>query len=219
MHIIFSFPVVCLANRTAADVTSDTEIRGVVQKVLQKYRRIDVLHNNVGKCIFGGVPELSEDEWTSVMDTNVKSLFLACKHVLPVMQEQAYGVITNISSIASIGIGGYDMPSYYTSKAAVNQFTRSIAVKYASEGIRANSILPGLIDTPIIHAVTGVSDYYGSEEKMVKARNLSSPTGKMGDAWDIANVAVFLASKDARYVNGVALPVDGGLICKLGLDG
>ena len=110
-------------------------------------------------------------------------------------------------------ISQYDQIAYYASKAAVDHFTRAVAVKYAPQGIRCNAILPGLIDTPLLYANKAVvEDSHGSLEQMVIDRNAMSPTGKMGTAWDIADAAVFLASDSASYINGVLLPVDGGLI-------
>jgi NAD(P)-dependent dehydrogenase (short-subunit alcohol dehydrogenase family) len=177
--------------------------------------RIDILHNNVGISSAGGPVEASEESWDRVMDVNVKSMFLTCKCVLPVMVEQGRGAIVNISSLAGIRWTGYNYSSYYASKAAVINFTRGVAIEYAARGIRANTILPGLMDTP--HIYQQISRYYGTVDEMVAARNKISPTGRMGTAWDIANAAVFLASDDAAYVNGVALPVDGGLHIKAGV--
>jgi NAD(P)-dependent dehydrogenase (short-subunit alcohol dehydrogenase family) len=130
------------------------------------------------------------------------------------MEERKYGVITNISSVAGIRISGYDMTAYSTSKAAVNQLTRSIALQYATKGIRANAILPGLIDTPLVRHGEGFQGHHGDIEKQITERNAMSPTGQMGDAWDVAHAAVFLASREAKYINGVLLPVDGGLSCR-----
>ncbi|MDF3064160.1 MAG: 3-oxoacyl-[acyl-carrier protein] reductase [Microvirga sp.] len=123
--------------------------------------------------------------------------------------------IVNISSLAGIRWTGYNYSSYYASKAAVINFTRGIAIEYAARGIRANSILPGLMDTP--HIYQQITTFYASVEEMVQARHKLSPTGRMGTAWDVANAAVFLASDDAAYINGVELPVDGGLHVKAGV--
>ena len=198
-----------------ADVTKLEDVRAATEAALEAFGRIDILHNNVGISASGGPVEASEESWDRVMDVNVKGMFLTCKCALPAMVEQGRGAIVNISSLAGIRWTGYNYSSYYASKAAVINFTRGVAIEYASRGIRANTILPGLMDTP--HIYQQISGYYGSVEEMVAARHKISPTGRMGTAWDIANAAVFLASDDAAYINGVALPVDGGLHIKAGV--
>ncbi len=195
------------------DVTHSAEVAGVVQKCVASFGRIDILHNNVGIAEMGGPIEASEESWDRVMDVNVKSMFLTCKHTLPVMLAQKAGVIINISSISGIRWAGVPYIAYAASKAAVNQLTVSIALQYADEGIRANAILPGLMNTPMI--VEPFTKLYGSADEMVRVREAMCPMKKMGDAWDVANAAVFLASDEAKYITGVLLPVDGGLTCKV----
>ena len=196
----------------AADVTRLDEIQQVVGAVHGAFGRIDILHNNVGMNIPGGPVEATEESWDRVMAVNAKSVFLTCKCVLPIMERQGAGAIVNISSLASIRWVGYPYISYYASKAAVNNVTRAIAVQYAEKGIRANSILPGLMNTP--HIYQQISGYYASAEEMVRAREAIPPMKRMGDGWDVAWAAVFLASDEARYITGVELCVDGGLHCK-----
>lgn len=195
----------------AADVTRLAEIETAVARTLEAYGRIDVLHNNVGINVPGGPVEASEEGWDKVMAVNVKSVFLACKAVLPIMERQGAGAIVNISSLAAIRWTGYPYASYYASKAAVNNFTKSLAVQYAAKGIRANAIMPGVMDTP--HIYQQISGYYKSVDEMVAARNEIPPMKRMGDGWDIAMASVFLASDEARYITGVELCVDGGLHC------
>lgn len=201
----------CLAMQ--ADVTQAADIAAVVKQCLTEFGRIDLLHNNVGIAEVGGPIEATEESWDRVIDVNVKSMFLTCKHVLPVMLAQQAGVIINISSVAGIRWLGVPYIAYAASKAAVNQLTVSIAMQYADQGIRANAILPGLMNTPMI--VEPFTKLYGSAEEMVRARDAMCPMKKMGDAWDVANAAVFLASDEAKYITGVLLPVDGGLTCKV----
>jgi NAD(P)-dependent dehydrogenase (short-subunit alcohol dehydrogenase family) len=196
------------------DVSSDTDVASAVSATISHFGKIDVLHNNTGITLFGSPIEQSIGDWDRAMDVNVKSVFLACRHVLPHMVERRHGVITNISSIASIRIGGYNMTSYYTTKAAVNHLTRSIALQYADKGIRCNAILPGLMNTPMIRGDEGMRSHHGDLDKQMAERDAMSPTGKMGDAWDVAHAAVFLASSGAKYINGVLLPIDGGLTCR-----
>lgn len=200
----------CVAMQ--ADVTNSASIQAVVETVLDAHGRIDVLHNNVGTTIMGGPVELSEEEWDVVLDVNLKSAFLTCKHVLPAMLRQGRGVIVNISSMAAIRYTGYPYSAYYAAKAGVNQFTVGLALQYARQGIRANAIMPGLMNTPLIYQQIG--SQYADIEAMVQARHEACPVGRMGTGWDIAHAAVFLASDAAAYITGVCLPVDGGLTCK-----
>ncbi|MFB9949697.1 SDR family NAD(P)-dependent oxidoreductase [Rhizobium puerariae] len=193
----------------AADVTRSADITAVVEETVKRFGRIDVLHNNVGINAPGGAAEATEESWRRVMDVNLTSAFLTCKAVLPIMERQGGGAIINISSLASIRWTGYPYVSYYASKAALNHFTRAIAIEYAARGIRANAILPGVMDTP--HIQKQISGYYGSAEEMKAKRDALSPMRRQGDGWDIAWASVFLASDEAKYITGVELPVDGGL--------
>ncbi len=198
----------------AADVTRSAEVARVVADTMAAHGRIDVLHNNVGVAVMGGPVELTEQQWHTALDVNLGGVFLACKHVLPVMLAQGRGAIVNISSVAAIRYTGYPYAAYYAAKAGVNQFTVGLALQYARQGIRANAIMPGLMNTPLIHQQ--ISGQYADAAAMVQARDAACPTGRMGTAWDIAAAAVFLASDEARYITGVCLPVDGGLSCRAG---
>jgi NAD(P)-dependent dehydrogenase (short-subunit alcohol dehydrogenase family) len=196
------------------DVASFEDLRAAVDKAIASYGRIDVLHYNAGMSGRGGPLETSEELWDRVYDVNVKGAFLACKLVIPHMQKQGGGSIVHISSIASVGWTGHALLSYQSSKAALNQLTRMVAVQHGAEGIRCNCILPGLIDSPrIMNAVLPV--FGGDVEKMRAARGQAVPMKRMGDVWDVANAALFLASDEAKYVTGVLLPVDGGITCSL----
>ncbi len=198
----------------AADVTRSAEVARVVADTMAAHGRIDVLHNNVGVAVMGGPVELTEQQWHTALDVNLGGVFLACKHVLPVMLAQGRGAIVNISSVAAIRYTGYPYAAYYAAKAGVNQFTVGLALQYARQGIRANAIMPGLMNTPLIHQQ--ISGQYADAAAMVQARDAACPMGRMGTAWDIAAAAVFLASDEARYITGVCLPVDGGLSCRAG---
>jgi NAD(P)-dependent dehydrogenase (short-subunit alcohol dehydrogenase family) len=195
-----------------ADVAASDAVARAIHATADQWGRLDVVHNNVGISLFGGPVDLAEADWDRSMDVNVKSVFLACKHALPIMERQGRGVITNISSILSMRVSWYDQIAYYASKAAVDHFTRAVAVKYARKGIRCNAILPGLMNTPLLYQNPAIVDAHGGVEAMTRQRDAASPTGKQGSAWDVANAAVFLASDAAAYVNGVLLPIDGGLI-------
>lgn len=199
-----------------ADVSKSSEVSAMVGRCLETYGRIDVLHNNVGILEVGGPEEISEENWERLLAVNVKSMFLTCKYVLPVMVRQGGGTIVNISSIASIRYTGFPSISYNASKGAVNQLTQNIAVQYAMKGIRANCVLPGLMNTPMI--VEPLKNVYGSGgmEELVRKRDAMVPMGKMGDAWDVAYASLFLASDEAKFITGALLVVDGGLTCKCG---
>lgn len=200
------------ASAYACDVTKEDQVKAVVDAVLAAHGRIDILHNNVGTTKMGGPPDLTLEDWHRQLDINLTGAFLACKYVIPVMQRQKKGVITNISSAAGLRYTGYPYASYYAAKGGVNQFTVGLALQYAAEGIRCNAILPGLMDTPLIH--TQITGQYADTSEMMAKRHAASPTGRMGTGWDIANAAVFLASDEAGYINAVCLPVDGGLTAR-----
>ena len=193
------------------DITKSADVATIVEEAVTRFGAIDILHNNVGITDMGDLAAISEERWQRVMDINLTGVFLTCRQVIPIMQRQKRGAIINISSIAGAVINPYPYFSYFASKAGLNHFTRAIAVQYARDGIRANAIMPGLMDTPMVHAQ--VAGQYADAAKMIAARDAMSPTGKMGTAWDVAKAAVFLASDDAAYINGVCLPVDGGLSC------
>ena len=196
------------------DVSDAGQVKMMVEQCLETYGRIDILHNNVGIIDPVGLGEMTEENWDRVMAVNVKGMFLVCKFCIPHMETQGGGAIVNISSISSIRYGGYPSASYNASKGAVNQLTQNIAIQYAEKGIRANSVLPGLMHTPMIEE--SVSRGYGGIdiEAMIELRNEACPMKKMGDAWDVAYAALFLASDEAGYITGVNLVVDGGLTCK-----
>lgn len=198
----------------AADVTALADVARAVEEAVSAFGTVDILHNNVGITSQGGPVETSEEVWDRVMAVNVKSMFLTCKCVLPIMEEKRSGAVINISSLAGVRWTGYAYSAYYASKGAVNMFTKGLAAQYAAKGIRANCILPGLMDTP--HIYEQISGFYRDREEMVAARNKLSPTGRMGDGWDIANAAVFLASDQAKFINGVELLVDGGMHVRCG---
>lgn len=203
------------------DWTKADQVQSLVAHTIDRFGRIDILDNNVGIAEVGGVVELPEDEWDRVMDVNLKGCFLAMKQVIPVMERQfqqtgSGGSIINISSIASIRYTGVPYATYYASKAAMNHLTRATAVQYAAQKIRVNCVLPGLMKTPMVEHAVGLAQEYagGDVEAMWKARDAQVPMGHMGDAWDVAHAALFLASDESRYVTGIELVVDGGITLK-----
>lgn len=198
------------AEAATCDVTNSAQIKALVDDVAARHGRIDVLHNNVGITVMGGILEESEESFKRVLDINLTSAFLTTKHCLPHMLARGKGAIVNVSSIAAIRYS-YPYPSYQASKAGLNQLTMSTALQYAKQGIRANAIMPGMMDTPLIYQQ--IVGQYESADAMRAARAAKTPMGRQGTAWDIANAALFLASDAAGYISGVALPVDGGLTC------
>ena len=204
------------AAAATTDVTDPDQVEALVVRCLALYGRLDVLHNNVGILDVGGPVEASLESWHRVMDANLTGMFLTCKHALPVMERQGGGAIVNIASIAGIRWLGVPYISYHASKAGVVQFTKAVALQYAKAGIRANSILPGLMNTPMI--VEPLKDAYaeGDVDKMVEMRDAQCPMGHMGDAWDVAHAALFLASDEAKYITATELVVDGGLTAQIG---
>lgn len=205
-----------------ADATNSDQVKAVVKACLAEFGRIDILQNNVGGSVPGGPVEMSEAVWQGSLDLNLTTAFLGCKHVLPVMAAQGAGSIINISSVAGTAYLGRDMISYATAKAGLIQFSKSIARQYAARGVRCNTVVPGLMHTPLvadrIAAQYGDGDTSGSTgdptydpvAAMIAKRDAMCPTGKMGDAWDVAYAALFLASDEARYITGSEITVDGG---------
>ena len=164
-----------------AEVTRSAEVKAMVEACLQTYGRVDVLDNNVGIAAVGGVVEVSEEEWDRVMAINLKSCFLAMKHVIPVMERQGGGSIINISSVAGIRYTGVPYATYYASKSAMNHLTRTTAVQYHAEEIRVNAVLPGLMETPMVVKSAGLAAAYGGEEELWKARARQVPMGFGGN--------------------------------------
>ena len=191
-----------------ADVTVESEVAAAVAAVVQELGAPHVLHNNVGAAHRGSLPETDLAAWNRALGVNLTSAYLTCRYALPHMLDAGRGVIVNVSSLAGIRDTGYVYPAYSAAKAGVNQLTVSLALTYARRGLRANAILPGLIDTP--HA----SGLGAGGPDSAAARHARSPTGRMGSPEDVANAAVFLASDRAAYINGVCLPVDGGLAAR-----
>lgn len=205
----------CLAFE--ADVTDEDKLAGAVRFASKQWGRIDVLHNNVGVSIAGGdqpLLELTEETFDRIYAINLRGTIMACKQVIPVMREQRSGAIVNISSIAAWA--DYPLVGYKTTKAAMIAFTQQLALQNAGYGIRANAILPGLMNTPM-SIEPRVQTTGKSHDIIVAERDANVPLrAKMGTAWDVANAALFLASDEAQFITGVALPVDGGAMVRIG---
>jgi NAD(P)-dependent dehydrogenase (short-subunit alcohol dehydrogenase family) len=205
------------AQALRVDVTIDADLAAMVETAMRAWNRIDILHNNVGVSLAGGdatLDAITNEAFDRVVAINLRGTVMACKHVLPVMRAAKSGAIVNISSMAAWSV--YPYVAYKATKAAMIAFTQQVAVQNAALGIRANVILPGLINTPM--AVDTRARTFNKPRAEVEAeRDAQVPLrGKMGTAWDIANAALFLASDEAAFITGVALPVDGGALAKIG---
>jgi len=205
-----------LALPFRADVTKNDDVEAMVRACVADFGRIDILDNNVGIAEVGGVVELAEEKWDRVLAVNLKSAFLTMKHVIPLMVVEGGGSIINISSVAGIRWTGVPYASYYASKAALLHLTRTTAVEYASKRVRVNAILPGLMQTPMVEHSAGLAQSYakGDVEEMWRVRAAQVPMGIGGEAWDVANGVVYLASDEAKYVTGIELVIDGGVSLK-----
>lgn len=195
------------------DVASSEQVQQLVTACIDRFGRIDILVNNVGIVEVGGPVEYPLEKWQRALDVNVTSMFLMCKYVIPHMQKQG-GSIINIGSIAGIRYSGVPYISYYTTKAATLGFSRGVALQYAKENIRSNVIMPGLMKTPFV--VEPLKDIYGggNVDAMMDKRDGQCPMGHMGDAWDVANAALYLASDESRYTTAAELVIDGGITAK-----
>lgn len=197
-----------------ADVSDSGSVEASVRECVYQVGKPNVLHNNVGIARMGGPAEMSLEEWDFVMKVNLTSAFITTKHVLPIFLEQGHGSIVNIASAGGMRYLGYNYPSYSATKGGMIQFTINLALEYAKKGIRANAVAPGFIETPMMYKQ--IAGNYASVGEMLEARHALSPTGKMGTSFDVAQAALFLASDESKYVNGVCLPVDGGLTASVG---
>jgi NAD(P)-dependent dehydrogenase (short-subunit alcohol dehydrogenase family) len=200
----------------AADATREATLAAMAEAARGRWGRIDILHYNVGVSIAAGdapLDEITEAAFDRVAAINLRGAIMACKHVLPVMRAQRSGVIITISSVAAWE--QYPNVAYKATKAGLIAFTQQLAIQNAEFGVRANVILPGLMDTPM--AVDTRARASGkSRAEVAAARDARVPLRhKMGTAWDVANAALFLASDEADFITGVALPVDGGALVQI----
>lgn len=193
------------------DVTDGASVAAMVRTCIDRFNRIDVLVNNVGGSAPGGPVEMSEEVWDAQVDFNLTSVFLTCKHVLPVMERQNSGVIVNVASTSGIRFTGAVQVGYAATKAGVIQLSRVVAVQYAAKGIRVNTLVPGQLHTPMVEARLAKQRAGGDLEALLKQRLERIPQGFMGDGRDTANAALFLASDEARFITGTEIVVDGGM--------
>ena len=196
------------------DVTVNAQVAAMVDLCVAAFGRIDVLVNTVGGSAAGGPVELAEDAWDAQVDYNLKSVFLTCKHTLPVMERQGGGAIVNTASTSGIRWTGSAQVGYAATKAGVIQFSRVVAVQYADKGIRVNTVVPGQMHTPMVEARLAKQRAGGDVEALLKQRVARIPLGFMGDGRDTASAALFLASDEARFITGTEIVVDGGMTAR-----
>lgn len=197
-----------------ADVTDLASVTAMAESALKKLGRIDVLLNNVGGSIPGGPEEMSVEEFRGQIDINLTSVFITSKIVLPTMAKQGGGSIVNVGSIGGLRHLGHDHVGYSAGKSALVQFTRQIAVRYARDNIRCNTVIPGMIDTPLLEHRVSRQKGRGDLATLRREAETRVPLGRRGDAWDVAYAALFLASDEAKYVTGTEILVDGGLMAR-----
>ncbi|WP_395710209.1 SDR family NAD(P)-dependent oxidoreductase [Reyranella sp.] len=197
-----------------ADATDLASVTAMADTALKRFGRIDVLLNNVGGSITGGPVEMSVEDFRRQLDLNLTSVFITCKVVLPTMVGEGGGAIVNVGSIGGLRHLGHDHVGYSAGKSALVQFTRQIAVRYAPDNIRCNTVIPGMIDTPLLeHRVSRQKGRADLATLRAEART-RVPLGRRGDAWDVAYAALFLASDEAKYITGTEILVDGGLMAR-----
>ena len=193
------------------DVTSNESVAAMVKACVDRFGRIDVLVNNVGGSAHGGPVDMPEEVWDAQVDYNLKSVFLTCKHVLPIMERQKSGAIVNVASTSGIRFTGAFQVGYAATKAGVIQLSRVVAVQYAAKGIRVNTVVPGQLHTPMVEARLARQRAGGDVKTLLEQRRKRIPIGFMGDGRDTANAALFLASDEARFITGTEIVVDGGM--------
>lgn len=200
----------------AADVRKEADLAAAIAEADRRWGRIDILHYNVGVSVSGNdasATEITEEAFDFITQVNLRGCVMACKHVLPIMRRQESGVILTVSSVSAWQ--RYPWVAYKATKAAMVAYTKQLAIENAQYGIRANTLLPGLLDTPM--AVDTRATAFGKPREQVAAeRDARVPLrSRMGTAWDVANAALFLASDDAGFITGVELPVDGGALVNI----
>jgi NAD(P)-dependent dehydrogenase (short-subunit alcohol dehydrogenase family) len=194
-----------------ADVTKEADLQRAVDATLKALGRIDILVNNVGGSIPGGVEEITPAAWREQFEFNLHYVYQSTRLVAPLMAKQGGGAIVNISSIAGLRHLGNELAAYAASKAGLQHFSRVTAVRYAPQGVRVNTVIPGLMNTPLVAERLAKSQSAGDAAALIARRHARTPTGRMGDAWDVAWAVVYLASDEAKFVTGAELVVDGGL--------
>lgn len=198
----------------ACDVTDTYAVERMVAACKSAYGTVDILVNNVGGSAAGGPVNLPEAAFDAQIDLNLKSVYLTCKHVLPLMEAQGSGSIINTASTSGIRFTGAAQVAYAASKAGVIQLGRVTAVEYAPKGVRVNTVVPGQLHTPMVEARLAGQRTGGDVGKLLDSRLARIPLGFMGDGRDTAYAALYLASDESRFVTGTEIVVDGGMTAR-----
>ena len=194
------------------DMTQAADVEKAVEVCRSTFGTIDILVNNVGGSAPGDPVSMTEEVWDAQMAHNLKTAFLGCKFVLPVMVGQGRGAIVNLSSVAALRMGTERVHvAYSASKAGILALTKSVALAHAKHGIRCNAVVPGLMHTPLVEQRLAGTVGGGDLAALIDRRNALVPMGRMGDAWDVAHCILFLVSDEARYITATEIVVDGGL--------
>ena len=196
------------------DITDGDAVAAMVRACVDHFGRVDILVNNVGGSAKGGPADMTEDVWDKQVDFNLKSVYLTCRNVLPVMEKQQSGAIVNTSSTSGMRWTGAAQSAYAATKAAVIQFSKVVAVEYAAKGVRVNTVVPGQLHTPMVEARLAGQRAGGDVDALLAQRLARIPLGFMGDGRDTANAALFLASDEARFITGTEIVVDGGMTAR-----
>jgi NAD(P)-dependent dehydrogenase (short-subunit alcohol dehydrogenase family) len=196
------------------DATDSAQVEKAVQACCETFGTVDILVNNIGGSAPGGAVALSEENWRRQLDFNLSSVFLACKHVIPVMEANGGGAIVNTASTSGLRWTGAAQVGYAAAKAAIIQFSRVTAVEYAPRRIRVNTVVPGQMHTPMVEARLAGQRADGDVAALLAARVARIPLGFMGDGRDTAHAALFLASDEARFITGTEIVVDGGMTAR-----
>ena len=196
------------------DVTDSASVAAAVAQCVSRFGTLDILVNNVGGSAAGGPVEMSEEVWDAQVDFNLKSVFLTCKHALPIMLEKKGGAIVNVASTSGLRWTGSAQVAYAATKAGVIQLSRVVAVQHAAQGVRVNTVVPGQLHTPMVGARLAKQRAGGDVDALLAQRQKRIPLGFMGDGRDTASAVLFLASDDARFVTGTEIVVDGGMVAR-----
>ena len=209
-HIIQREGGQCHAH--TCDMTKSAAVAAATSDCMARFERIDILVNNVGGSAPGDAVSMSEEAWDKQIDFNLKTMFLACKHVLPVMERQSGGAIVNLSSIAGLRMSADRAhAAYSTAKYGILAFSKSTAITFATKGIRCNTVVPGLMNTPLVEHRLAKTIAGGDLKSLIAKRDAAVPMGRMGTAWDVAHAILFLVSDEAQYITGTEIVVEGGM--------
>ena len=198
------------------NVTDSASVGQMVQACYEKLGGLDILINNVGGSAPGGPVEMSEEVWDAQIAFNLKSVFLTCKHALPLLKARGGGAIVNMASTSGTRWTGSAQVAYAAAKAGVIQMSKVMAIQHAADHIRVNTVVPGQLHTPMVESRLAGQRAGGDVQALLNQRLARIPLGFMGDGRDSASAALFLASDEARFITGTEIVVDGGMTVRCG---